>query len=113
MKRRDFITKFITLSSCAMTAGAFGLLRFQREITVKKTVACKGLPRLDGASIVSLPENPEAYVSMMTIKVGQTNMPKICGNGELIECSEDDFQITKPGVYTVQYLGPFYGWRVS
>ncbi|MFT6630563.1 MAG: hypothetical protein ACJAS4_000501 [Bacteriovoracaceae bacterium] len=116
MKRRDFLTKFISSSSCA-----FGLAVLGIPFIAKASKSCKLLSDCGETSLmiqgnkVILPISPEPYKTMFTLNVsaGPGKLPKISGNGELVECQEEHFQIEKPGVYSLQYLGPFYGWKVS
>jgi hypothetical protein len=114
MKRRDFVTKFLSASTCTLGAVVLGVpFRGKAAKSHQILSKCGEKSLCISKNIISLPKSPEVYKTTFNIEVTSKALPTIIGNGELIECQEEEFQITKPGKYTLQYLGPFYGWSVS
>lgn len=100
MKRREFLVTVCKIAPVLGIQGAFCLDIFNASNNLKL--------KMD-AAVTELPLKPEEYSTIISFKVEK--LPHIVKSHENIQGQSQNFIITKPGDYSIQYLGPYFGWN--
>lgn len=107
MQRREFLT---FLSCSIVSASFFQVFSGSNYVEVQAKDPLVLRTYDSGSEIctnrdIMLPSDANLYTTIFHLDVGPGRMPRIHGD-------TNNLQITKPGKYTIQYLGEFYGWSI-